>query len=481
MRGALALEEYEGGGYEFCVNLSRVLVDWIEREDVDVPQISATLQQAKWPAPMAAASRSLPWTPAARDSLLLGKGDALMPYADSPAAVKAALFTLDWTPSAASSSLLLPRTPAINETLHNTRRLEGPDTKERFSAFAQQPLSFVAGATISEDLNLSPPGALVMVRVPPLSAPRGVVVQVRSSGADDDGGNNDNDDSAERECVVQLSDGRLKVVPARELVAAPVALARVFCPSRPNARAGANGGSRGDNGGGAKRSRNLAVPARVVGVMADGRCMVRFTDEPGSDLSAGGSGRADGWASAVGDVRARVEVLRTTDVNDPQKQVRFEDRIQGGRFSVGDAVQLDRSIAVLSGEDDASQSALVSGGGGASPVASRARLVDGRIVRVAMTVRSLFGSGGDISTPTPGATAYEAVRVQASDTAAPGGADPYTCAQAAAMFTGPDDSAGGAAEYRGLNDIEALGRRAKSLSRALESTELGIGKARTRM
>ena len=45
------------------------------------------------------------------------------------------------------------------------------------------------------------------------------------------------------------------------------------------------------------------------------------------------------------DVRARVEVLRTTDVNDPQKQVRFEDRIQGGRFSVGDAVQLDRSIA----------------------------------------------------------------------------------------------------------------------------------------
>jgi len=29
-RGALALDESEGGGYEFCRDLSRVLVDWVE-------------------------------------------------------------------------------------------------------------------------------------------------------------------------------------------------------------------------------------------------------------------------------------------------------------------------------------------------------------------------------------------------------------------------------------------------------------------
>ena len=29
-RGALAREESEGGGYEFCRDLSRVLVDWVE-------------------------------------------------------------------------------------------------------------------------------------------------------------------------------------------------------------------------------------------------------------------------------------------------------------------------------------------------------------------------------------------------------------------------------------------------------------------
>ena len=176
-----------------------------------------------------------------------------------------------------------------------------------------------------------------------------------------------------------------------------------------------------------------------------------------------------------------LQVLRTLDNSDPQNPVGFNKRISGGRFSVGDAVQLAGRVAIESlwnpgtivlNRDGTSQSALDSGGG-VSPAAPRARLVDGRVVRITMTVRSsLFGGGGDSSAATPGATTHEAVRVQATDTAAPGGADPHACAKVEV------DGARGDAEYRGWNDIEALGRRGKSLSRALGSTEDGIGKAR---
>jgi len=128
----------------------------------------------------------------------------------------------------------------------------------------------------------------------------------------------------------------------------------LFRPSRPNALAagahggGASGGGANGGGGATKRSRNLAVPARVVGVLPDGRCVVRFTNDAGSDLSAAGgsAGRADGWARGAGDVRARVEVLRTIDNSDPPNQVRFEDRMQGMGFSVGDAVQLTGPAAL---------------------------------------------------------------------------------------------------------------------------------------
>lgn len=150
---------------------------------------------------------------------------------------------------------------------------------------------------------------------------------------------------------------------------------------------------------------------------------------------------------------------------------------------------LPGTIIVSDDDDGASQSAAPdSDDGASSPSAPRARLADGRVVRVAMTVRSLFDLGGagdgGAAAAGPGAattTTHEAVRVRASDTAAPGGADPTALAAEAASFRGgggaDDRAGGGAAEYRGWNDIEALGRRAKALSRALESTDDGIGKA----